>query len=211
MTDPNTAFHEQLVVARRNLILDAATKVFAEKGFHRATIKDIAKAGGVADGTIYNYFRNKTDLLIALLDRLNESERREIDLSHEQVRDVRSFFTSYLRHRLSVVWPNQELVRAVLPELIANPELRDRYYQEVIAPTMQLGEQFIQAQIDQRQMRPVDASLAARTLTGSILGLLLLQLLGDRTLEERWEALPEVLATLFFDGLQHSDGASQTD
>lgn len=211
MTDPSAAFHEQLVVARRNLILDAATRVFAEKGFHRATIKDVAKAGGVADGTIYNYFQNKTDLLIALLDRLNESEQRKIDLSHEQIRDVRSFFASYLRHRMSVVWPNQELLRAVLPELIVNPELRERYYQDVIAPTMQLGEQFVQAQIDQGQMRQVDAALAARSLAGSIMGLLLLQLLGDRTLEERAQELPEVLATLFFDGLQHSDGTSRPD
>ena len=53
---------EQLIEARRNQILDAAAAVFAEKGFHRATTKEIAKTAGVSEGTIYNYFASKADL-----------------------------------------------------------------------------------------------------------------------------------------------------
>ncbi|MCB0032608.1 MAG: helix-turn-helix transcriptional regulator, partial [Anaerolineales bacterium] len=62
---------QQLIDARRNQILEAATAVFAERGFHKATIRAIAQHAGIADGTIYNYFKNKTDLLIGILDRLN--------------------------------------------------------------------------------------------------------------------------------------------
>src|SRR5215207_5539888 len=64
------ALQRQILEARRALIVDAATRVFADKGFHRATIKDIAHAAGIADGTIYNYFANKEALLSAILDRL---------------------------------------------------------------------------------------------------------------------------------------------
>ncbi len=70
------AIQAQLAAARRTQILDAATRVFASKGFNRATIRDVARDAGVADGTIYNYFANKTDLLFGLLDRLNDTERR---------------------------------------------------------------------------------------------------------------------------------------
>lgn len=45
-------------------ILDAAVKVFAEQGFHQATISQIAREAGVADGTIYLYFKNKDDILV---------------------------------------------------------------------------------------------------------------------------------------------------
>ena len=45
-------------------ILEAAVKVFAAKGFHQATISRIAREAGVADGTIYLYFRNKDDILV---------------------------------------------------------------------------------------------------------------------------------------------------
>ncbi len=45
-------------------ILEAAIKVFAEQGFYQSTVSQIAKEAGVADGTIYLYFKNKDDILI---------------------------------------------------------------------------------------------------------------------------------------------------
>ncbi len=58
---------------KRRRIHDAAVKVFAEKGFYNARVSDIAKEAGVADGTIYLYFKNKDDLLISLFeDRMEE-------------------------------------------------------------------------------------------------------------------------------------------
>lgn len=45
-------------------ILAAAIKVFAEQGFHQATVAQIARQAGVADGTIYLYFKNKDDILV---------------------------------------------------------------------------------------------------------------------------------------------------
>ncbi len=45
-------------------ILDGAATVFAKEGFHQATVAKIAKAAGVADGTIYIYFKNKDDILV---------------------------------------------------------------------------------------------------------------------------------------------------
>ena len=53
---------------KRTLITDAAINVFAEKGFHQARIADIAKRAGVADGTIYLYFKNKEDLLLSVFE-----------------------------------------------------------------------------------------------------------------------------------------------
>ena len=57
------------VVDKREAILKAATTVFAEKGFFNSKVADIAKAAGVADGTVYLYFKNKDDVLHSLFDR----------------------------------------------------------------------------------------------------------------------------------------------
>ena len=59
-------FKEQMAEARRMQILMGASQVFAEKGYHQATTKEIAKAAGVSEGTIYNYFANKRELLVEL-------------------------------------------------------------------------------------------------------------------------------------------------
>ena len=57
------------VTDKREAILRAATSVFAEKGFFNAKVADIAKAAGVADGTVYLYFKNKDDVLHSIFDR----------------------------------------------------------------------------------------------------------------------------------------------
>src|SRR5690349_23099894 len=110
----------QLVAARRAQILDAATRVFASKGFNRATIRDVAQEAGVADGTIYNYFANKTDLLFGLLDRLNDTERRPASLDQATATPVgdsfadvgdafRTYFRAYVRERVEALWSNADL------------------------------------------------------------------------------------------------------
>ncbi len=53
---------------KRRKILLAAINVFSSKGFHGSKVSDIAKEAGVADGTIYLYFKNKDDILIQLFD-----------------------------------------------------------------------------------------------------------------------------------------------
>lgn len=103
-----------LVAARRTQILDAAITVFSEKGFHRATIKEIARVAGIADGTIYTYFASKDEVLLAVLDRLNETteRRQQFVLGDEQ--DLKAFFRAYLQQRMALLWPNAEVFRAVL-------------------------------------------------------------------------------------------------
>ncbi|MDQ0351199.1 TetR/AcrR family fatty acid metabolism transcriptional regulator [Alkalibacillus filiformis] len=50
------------------LILDAAVEVIAENGYHHSQVSKIAKKAGVADGTIYLYFKNKEDILVSLFE-----------------------------------------------------------------------------------------------------------------------------------------------
>jgi TetR/AcrR family fatty acid metabolism transcriptional regulator len=67
---------------KRERILRAAVKVFAKKGFFASRVSEIAKAAGVADGTIYLYFKSKDEVLTSLFEdrmsRLLEAMRREI-------------------------------------------------------------------------------------------------------------------------------------
>src|SRR3954469_14702125 len=53
---------------KRERILEAAVKVFAAEGFYNAKVAQIAEQAGVADGTIYLYFKSKDDLLISLFE-----------------------------------------------------------------------------------------------------------------------------------------------
>ena len=94
---------------KRALITDAAVEVFAERGFHLARISDIAKRAGVADGTIYLYFRNKEDLLLSIfeekMDFLLSGLRTAldgVDDPEERVRRFASFHFRQVRENRSV-------------------------------------------------------------------------------------------------------------
>ncbi|CAN5713603.1 hypothetical protein BH20ACT12_BH20ACT12_08560 [soil metagenome] len=190
-----------VVRARREQIVGAATRVFAEKGFRRATTKEVARAAGVSEGTIYNYFEDKDALLLAILDRLNETERRAADFEEGMATDFRGFLEQYLRRRISLIWENREVFRVVLSEMLVNAELRDRYVRHVVDPTMRIAEENFRSRMEQGEVRETDTPLAMRSVAGAVLGILVLGLLGDEEIGSRSDEVPDVLAGLLIHGL----------
>ncbi len=195
-----------VVRARREQIVGAATRVFAEKGFRRATTREVARAAGVSEGTIYNYFENKDALLLAILDRLNETERRAADFEEGMATDFRGFLEQYLRRRMSLIWENREAFRVVLSEMLVNAELRERYLRHVVDPTMRIAEENFRSRMEQGEVRETYAPLAMRSVAGSVLGVLVLGLLGDEEINSRSEEVPDVLAGLLIFGLSGAEG-----
>src|SRR5215203_7420728 len=58
---------------KRDLILKAATRVFAQNGYFNSQVADVARVAGVAAGTVYLYFKSKDDLLVSIFERsMNE-------------------------------------------------------------------------------------------------------------------------------------------
>ena len=83
---------EESEKTRRNL-LDAAFDVFTRKGFMRATLDDIARVAGVTRGAVYWHFKDKTDLFIALSEKIDE----EANVRMEDVESYRVLSLSDLR------------------------------------------------------------------------------------------------------------------
>jgi len=196
-----------LVAARREQILRAATRVFAEKGFNRATTREVAREAGISEGTIYNYFEDKDALLMAIMDVLNETERRAEDFESGLVRDFEGFVEAYLHHRMAVIWENREIFRVVMSEMLVNARLRERYMREVVGPTVKIGEENFRTRVKQGKVRATDASLAVRVSAGAVFGLLVLGLLGDEEVGARWDEACGVLSGLLVHGLEKTGGA----
>jgi len=71
---------------KRDAILRAATKVFAQNGFFQSQVADVARVAGVAAGTVYLYFKGKDDLLVSIFERsmtavLDEGRRAVADVA----------------------------------------------------------------------------------------------------------------------------------
>lgn len=76
-------------------ILQAAIKVFAENGFYNSKVSEIAQEAGVADGTIYLYFKNKDDILISLfeeeMEKIIQNMKQEIDKEEDLLKKLKRF------------------------------------------------------------------------------------------------------------------------
>ena len=206
MPAPQDPIREQLVKARRNQILDAAAKIFAEKGFHRATTKEIAQAAGVSEGTIYNYFANKGDLVIGIITRLARFDQLDAEFAQAFQSDARSLLTAIFRDRTGRIEQNQKMIRAVLPEILISPELRERFYQQFALPIAEYLEKNVQARAEMEYLRIANVPLTVRAVQGMFIGLLILRVLGDKPLQAGWDDMPEVVMGLIFDGLRPRDG-----
>jgi TetR/AcrR family fatty acid metabolism transcriptional regulator len=197
---------DRLKQEREERILDAAATVFARKGFHKATIREISDLADVADGTIYNYFDNKFDLLIGLFARLAELDRLPGELGQDAATDARSFMFAAFQHRMDRIRQNEEMLRAVLPEVLVNSDLRERFYRQYVLRIASILEPYVRRQVERGQMRPVDVPLTVRVVQSMFVGILLLRILGDEPLCTRWEEMPETFVNLIFDGLGPPDG-----
>jgi len=84
----------ELVHERRAVLIDAAVKVFKEKGFHQSTVRDIGRAAQMTQGSIYNYVESKDDILYLVCDRIvseyQEHTRKALEISADPERRVRS-------------------------------------------------------------------------------------------------------------------------
>src|SRR3989449_6604629 len=94
---------------KRARILDAAIRVFAERGFHSATVAEIARAAGVADGTIYLYFKGKDDLLLRLFDEKMTELVAEMKAAVAQERSAAEKLKRFIQLHLALVERNPEL------------------------------------------------------------------------------------------------------
>ncbi|MNP07860.1 Fatty acid metabolism regulator protein [compost metagenome] len=106
------------------MILDAAEKVIAENGYHGSQVSKIAKEAGVADGTIYLYFKSKEDILISLfenrLGRLVSQFNESIQASgspEEALRSVCEIHFTELEQNIDLAYVTQIELRQSSLEL----------------------------------------------------------------------------------------------
>jgi len=86
---------------RKERIMDAALRIFAEKSFPEATISEISKEAGVSDATVYEYFGTKEDLLFAIPEKISNDTFEESEAVLPFIQDVegrlRAMMLSYVK------------------------------------------------------------------------------------------------------------------
>lgn len=158
---------EQRLAARENAILDAARQVFAERGYHGSTMRDIAAAAGVATGTLYLYFPSKEALYEALLGRLTQMVLSAIVAARGGRPDVLSKLEASISAAVTVFSANADLARIVLVQAAsADPNFEDRLTQ-VHRTLAGFVRQDLDEAIAAGRLAPLDTEVAALAWVGT--------------------------------------------
>ncbi len=164
----------KVVEDRREQIMDAALRVFAQKGFDKATNKDIADEAGITPGLIYHYFESKEKLLKAILEE--HSPLRLVHVVTEEMFDMPPHtLLRYVAHQLLNIVEDEHYVRLArifLAEAIHHPGAISFSFaamQEVV----HFLEGYLAAKMDSGELRRSDPSLIVQVFGGSIMALVL--------------------------------------
>lgn len=99
-----------LVEQRRQQIIEGAIKVFTSKGFHSATVREIAEEAGLTMGTLYNYINSKEDIIYIVYDYISEALRQEVYDAIDGISEPRERLKAALRQNLKSVYQHQDVI-----------------------------------------------------------------------------------------------------
>ncbi|MBW2443608.1 MAG: TetR/AcrR family transcriptional regulator [Deltaproteobacteria bacterium] len=131
-----------------HLILEAAIKVFARQGFYQSTVAQIAREAGVADGTIYLYFKNKDDILVQFFNyrtkQVFDGFRAAVDQADNSLDKLRNLIRRHLMEfqqdrNMAVVYQ----VETHQSSRLAEEQIREmaKMYQDLVSEIVETGQQ----------------------------------------------------------------------
>jgi TetR/AcrR family fatty acid metabolism transcriptional regulator len=187
---------------KRERILDAAVRVFAQEGFYNAKVSQIAEVAGVADGTIYLYFKSKDDLLISLfedrMERVNANLRAALQSSDNAVERLRRVIELHLE----LIESNRHMAEVITVELRQSSKFMKDYANPKFAEFLRLiAGAVLDGQKAGTLRADLDPPLVARALFGALDEISLAWLVkGSQKMDLSRAA--EQIGHLFIDGLK---------
>jgi AcrR family transcriptional regulator len=192
---------DRRIQKKKEAILSAATRVFAQDGFASATTKDIADAADMGESTLYDYFDSKRDILLAIF------------YQNHAIFDAMFQEAGTLRNRAALIdladrclefsLSRMLFVRTLVFEAWVDDNVLNDHVWPRLRHIFDTVENFIAAQIQAKTLRPVDPGLAARFTLGMFFSAVLPVLRGVEPppSPEQRHALAEAMVSMLLDGL----------
>jgi len=154
-----------LAESRKNEIIDAALKLFAQEGYHSTTLDEVAAVVGVSKATLYYYFRNKEEIIKAILNRSLERMKQTLEISKSPLSN-REKLCQFIEYHVVFAADSAELARITSEQLNLLPkrsrEVVKRKQREVVT----LLQDLLQQGIDEGSISVDNTQLAAFAIIG---------------------------------------------
>ncbi len=110
--------------SRKDRIMDAALRIFADKGFQNATISEISKEAGVSEATIYEYFGTKEELLFAIPEKISNESHEDTERALPYIKGVEGRIRASLLTYVRLYQSNPDYSALVLLQLMSSKRFR---------------------------------------------------------------------------------------
>lgn len=201
-------------------ILKSAIRIFSEKGFSASTTSEIAKDAGVAEGTIFRYFKTKKDILRGILIQgINLVSTKIIMEGVEKIfgesdrKDLRLIIRELIYDRLTLVDTFFPVARVIMTEAIFHEDVREAIYQNIIVKALDVFRQFYGKMADKGMLRQdVDPDLIFRTILFNIAGLIAQRkLFGDKFSPEELDVEIDRMLDVLLNGIAPANTGNQRE
>lgn len=197
---PNKKPARKGLLERRNKVLKSAAEVFAEKGFEKATLDEIAELAGVGKGTIYRRIGNKEELITLLLKEaaqlLVEAIKRGVKKSADPILQ----FKEIINALCDFYEENITLVMLLVPQCVTCIDMARMKEMEIAKDVFQTIENIVQKATQKKEIRPISPHLIAKGLI-SFLNPYFYQYLRSKANYSKSE-IAQLVIDLFLDGLR---------
>ena len=165
---------------RKGQILEAALDIFSRKGYAAATIPEIARAAGVAVGTIYLYFPDKRELFIAAVKNMIITTPLLNLIDRMPSGNLEDVLKHILLNRFELLRNHDEAVArmpSMVGEILRDPELKELWRKEYIQPFLGRMEMAYRMMGVAGKIRKFEPAVLVRSIGGMVLGFLMLKVM----------------------------------
>lgn len=160
---------------RKEAVLKAAVKIFSEKGYSAATTSEIAKEAGVAEGTIFRYFKTKKDILTGVLIEVIQVFGEEMIteklfklIKQNKDKSQREVLKLIIKDRLELINEHREEIFIILSEAKYHQDIRDAFIKNIIQRAINMSEQYVNTGIQKGDFREVNIPVVVRSFMGIV-------------------------------------------
>jgi AcrR family transcriptional regulator len=196
-------------MAKREAIVNAATRIFAEKGFQGASNREIAREAGISSGLIYWYFRDKSELFRAVIQNLFPLKGLQIPDEPATNVPLETLLGGIGSQFMAIMTTREvlQLIRLALNEIIQFPDVWQKVGEMIAERAIDPLASQLAARVDSGEIPPVDTRMAAQAYFGALIGYVLRKYLyrSDDLRESEDGAYVDVVARIYASGLTHGD------
>lgn len=197
-----TFSEDEKLTPKQISILQAAIEVFSEKGYSAAATSEIAQKAGVAEGTIFRYYKTKKDLLLSIVGPAMSRMLAPFVLRNfNGILDVpydsfEEFLRALMLNRLEFARKNFKILKILIQEIPFQPKLREQFVEHISSKVLERIIDIVEHFKAKGEVIEVPTPAIIRFTTSAVIGYLLHRLLLQP--EKEWNDEEEINLTISF-------------